>query len=291
MMHELQQAEIQLHDLTIRGLRSNFDFDEAPRPKVLCLHGWLDNANSFYPLIPLLLQYDCVSIDLPGHGKSDHLQHTVPYTIASSAHYALQTADALGWDDFHIIGHSLGGCIAPVCALMEPDRIKSLTLIDALGPIAEPANALPERLKRFHLEMKMRTTTRPRVFDNIDQAIDSRLKATIMTKGAAKLIVERQLEKVKNGLKWSFDSKLRAASPSYFSEEQVQFILKSISCPTLCVAASDGYLVNFKHLDKRRRCVESLTWVELPGNHHLHLDEPRPAAEIVNKFLRKQVLI
>lgn len=38
----------------------------------LCLHGWLDNAASFLPLLKHLSQPYVVAIDWPGHGKSSH---------------------------------------------------------------------------------------------------------------------------------------------------------------------------------------------------------------------------
>ena len=38
----------------------------------LCLHGWLDNADSFLPLSACLNELNLVAIDLPGHGLSQH---------------------------------------------------------------------------------------------------------------------------------------------------------------------------------------------------------------------------
>uniref|UniRef100_A0A8I5UIE1 Serine hydrolase like 2 n=1 Tax=Pongo abelii TaxID=9601 RepID=A0A8I5UIE1_PONAB len=51
-------------------------------PPVLCLHGWLDNANSFDRLIPLLLpDFYYVAMDFGGHGLSSHYSPGVPYNL------------------------------------------------------------------------------------------------------------------------------------------------------------------------------------------------------------------
>ena len=63
----------------------NFDVDDTlsssqqcTTRKILCLHGWLDNAASFNRLVPLLLDSaediptQIVALDFPGHGLSGH---------------------------------------------------------------------------------------------------------------------------------------------------------------------------------------------------------------------------
>src|SRR5258705_5120 len=44
------------------------------------LHGWLDNANSFDRLAPLLPELDLVALDFAGHGFSSHRPAGVHYT-------------------------------------------------------------------------------------------------------------------------------------------------------------------------------------------------------------------
>ncbi|KAG8436443.1 hypothetical protein GDO86_007511, partial [Hymenochirus boettgeri] len=47
---------------------------------VLCLHGWLDNANSFDRLVPLLPKdHHYVALEFSGHGLSSHLPQGVRY--------------------------------------------------------------------------------------------------------------------------------------------------------------------------------------------------------------------
>lgn len=258
--------------------------------KILCVHGWLDNAASFLPLIPLITDAEIVAIDLPGHGHSDHEDSIYP--ITSQAHTLLAAADALGWDNFTLIGHSLGGCIAPFTAVAAKNRIENLILIEAAGPRAERPDELPTRLEKFHTDMREPNKYQSRLFDTIDQAIASRLHANKMNVESAKLIVERQLKEAvhedKKGLQWRFDSKLRITSPSYFTEQQIQAVLNNISCPVLCVIAESGYLTDRTETVERLQCIPDCKSVTLPGHHHLHLDTPEPVAQEINSFLNRE---
>ena len=59
--------------LRMRGLQWG---NCTAKNKVLCVHGYMDNAMSFSTLAPLLLQGPnpphVVAVDLPGHGLSEH---------------------------------------------------------------------------------------------------------------------------------------------------------------------------------------------------------------------------
>src|SRR5688500_18042292 len=91
----------------VAGLRNG----REGAPRVLALHGWLDNAASFVPLAPYLDDVDLVAIDLPGHGRSAHLPPGADYSFAGALHSVLDAADALGWDTFALLGHSMGAGI------------------------------------------------------------------------------------------------------------------------------------------------------------------------------------
>ena len=52
---------------------------------IVSLHGWLDNADSFRPMMPFIADRPWVSLDLPGHGLSQHrpeksVYHLLDYT-------------------------------------------------------------------------------------------------------------------------------------------------------------------------------------------------------------------
>uniref|UniRef100_A0A8C9HFB5 AB hydrolase-1 domain-containing protein n=1 Tax=Piliocolobus tephrosceles TaxID=591936 RepID=A0A8C9HFB5_9PRIM len=81
-------------------------------PPVLCLHGWLDNANSFDRLIPLLPQdFYYVAMDFGGHGLSSHYSPGVPYYQQTFVSEIRRVVADLKWNRFSILGHSFGGIV------------------------------------------------------------------------------------------------------------------------------------------------------------------------------------
>jgi pimeloyl-ACP methyl ester carboxylesterase len=114
-------------------------------PRVLCLHGWLDNAASFSPLAPLLDRLDRVALDLPGHGYSEHRHFSTRYHFVDYLFNVDAALDTLGWEDCHLVGHSLGAAIAAVYGAGAPERVRSLVLLDSMGPISvTPEGAAPQ---------------------------------------------------------------------------------------------------------------------------------------------------
>ena len=69
----------------------------GPR-KILGVHGWLDNANTFDQIVPMFKEdITLVSLDLPGHGKSDHFESSFIYDPRGYVASIKKAADALEW--------------------------------------------------------------------------------------------------------------------------------------------------------------------------------------------------
>lgn len=255
-------------------------------PPVLALHGWLDNAGTFERLAPCLTGLRIVALDLPGHGHSDHRPPGCRYHFTDYVDDVLAAADALGWERFSLLGHSLGGAVAAVVAAVRPQRIERLALIEAIGPLSlEPAAAVRQL---DHALTRAEQASRPaRVYPGIDQAIEARQAAGDLSMEAARHLVDRGSIAADDGIRWRSDPRLRLPSPFRFSEEQVLAFLGAIEAPTLLVAADDGLLPEL-HGNATRRCaaVSNLRVEQLPGRHHLHLEDPAPVAGVVGPFLR-----
>lgn len=94
--------------ITAGGLRlAARGFGPPDAPKVLCMHGWLDNAASFELLAPRLPGLRVVALDLPGHGLSEHREAGNTYAFIDAVATVAAARDALGWEQCILMGLSL----------------------------------------------------------------------------------------------------------------------------------------------------------------------------------------
>jgi pimeloyl-ACP methyl ester carboxylesterase len=269
---------------TLRGLRWGRTGDVS----VLALHGWLDNAASFSQLSPLLADADVVAIDLPGHGYSDHLPPGARYHFIDYIPVVLDVMDQLGWPNCVLIGHSLGAAIASFTAATEPDRVRGLFLIDGLGPLSEKPNSAPGRLQRSVRKFADRpATVATEEYPALDTMIDARYRASRISKAGAAALATRNSMQGEQGFRWRTDPRLRLPNPQYLTEEQVLAFLRKVKAPVVLGMASEGLLQGQPQTKERIRAFLDIDVVKLLGAHHLHLDNPRPVAQAVNRFLVK----
>lgn len=125
------------------GTMEGLHWSRPGAPKVLCLHGWLDNAASFVPLAPYLKDFDLLALDFAGHGFSSHRPETSRYYFPDNLYDLDAALDILGWETCHIIGHSMGGGIASGFAAALPERVNRLVLLDAVGILTLPPDRSP----------------------------------------------------------------------------------------------------------------------------------------------------
>lgn len=99
--------------------------------RFLAVHGWLDNAGTFDPLMERFMKtgwYRCpsflyqslllavtirvividnrcvVCLDLPGHGLSSHHPKGIPYSPPSDIQAMRTVAKDLGWEKYSLLG-------------------------------------------------------------------------------------------------------------------------------------------------------------------------------------------
>jgi len=114
-----------------------------------------------------------VALDLTGHGRSEHRPPGIHYHFVDFIPDVVAAADALGWNRFALLGHSLGGGIASFVAATLPERIDRVAMIEGLGPpTSDPADG-PANLRKTIQQMDALPHKRPPVYANLEAAIQA----------------------------------------------------------------------------------------------------------------------
>jgi pimeloyl-ACP methyl ester carboxylesterase len=106
--------------------------------KVLVLHGWFGSGGAWGALEAHLdgATFEYAFPDYRGYGARK--DEPGAHTLSEASSDALALADALGWERFSIVGHSMGGAVMQQVLLAAPDRIRCLV---GVSPV--PACGMP----------------------------------------------------------------------------------------------------------------------------------------------------
>lgn len=276
-----EEKIIKVEDLTISYKKWQGKSDKI----ILCLHGWLDNAASFDLLAPFLSQYTLIAIDLPGHGKSDHLPPSSYYHFIDGVSQIVALAKALELTNYILLGHSLGACLASIAAGAAPDTMSHLILLDAIGPLtssaADSARHHQSYLKKLPLLMKKSK----RYYANIEDAVHIRAQKGYLSSELTRIIARRALEKSDEGYCWRHDDRLLLPSPLRMTEDQVLPFLSEIIAPSLLIRANKGFQFDEEMALKRVQVVPDIKQITLEGGHHIHMEQPEACANAITQFL------
>lgn len=256
-------------------------------PTIAC-HGWLDNSDSFVRIASALKQLNVTAIDLAGHGKSEHRSKDAGYHFVDWIPDVFDVADHLQLPEFGMIGHSMGAGIASLAAGSSPERVKFLVLIDGLAPMTAKVENLPDRLNRRMIASKRMSQKSPITYTSIDEALDARFSTgKFSNKEVIRAMVCRNLKQVKNGYQWTYDPRLKLPSSIRLSTDQVKAFLKKITCPVLVIRAKNGLPIDLNEAKDMINSLSNVTYHEIEGNHHVHLDKPDVVASLINDFISK----
>ena len=110
----------------------------AGQRPLLLVHGFTGAKEDFAPwLDPLAAAgWHAVAPDLRGHGLSSKPETESAYSFELMAGDLLRLADALGWERFVLLGHSMGGMVVQFMVPAAGSRLDGLILMDtAHGPL------------------------------------------------------------------------------------------------------------------------------------------------------------
>lgn len=288
----IQDVKLTTARYDIAGLQNSpLDSDPA-NPLTLALHGWLDNAASFLPLLRALDgRYHLKAIDLVGHGHSAHRGLDANYHLLDYVQDLHEVVIALRSQGYtgplRLIGHSLGGIIASIYSAAFNDQVDKLVLLESVGPMVEPETTTATQIRdavgsRIDTQQKI-LEQRVRQPGSMDALLAARRKATPIPDDLLLPIMQRNTVENDGQLLWRSDIRLRTRSSVRFTESQATAVLRDIRCPLLVVLAHDGFVKLKQAYQLRQEDLPQHGFLQLPGPHHFHLPEARAlAAELLN---------
>lgn len=288
MFDPLESYEHSELDLSIGKIKLIHSIYRAPT-RVLCLHGWLDNRASFLPMMPYLQDLEYVAIDIIGHGESAHrgvnsLNHYINYVRDIKL-----ILDALGWNQCHLLGHSMGGGIGLLAASALDERIQSLAMIDILQPITRTEKDAPEMLRTALKQFSNWDQHQQKIFPSLEAAVKARLRTSpfVQTEESARLIMQYATEPVAGGYRLRSDARLSFRSPIMLNQKRVNAFIQAVQQPVLVIGATEGLLQNQKNCKQTTALFKNIKTQFIKGGHHVHMDNPVDTSATYLKFLKQ----
>jgi lipase len=255
---------------------------EGPDP-VVCLHGITAQHRAFNAVARYLeTSHDLVGVDLRGRGDSDKPESG--YSLEAHAADVVRVLDHLGLQSAVLTGHSMGGFVALKTALMFPERVRAIVLLDGGWPRVEStpqelteeekqeAAALEEGLARAFKRLDI-TFESPEAYLDF-WFPDQNLKIDDLPQDLADYYLY-DLGDVEGGYRPKA-SRVAAEedSPSVSSTSPTAEEMRDVSCPVALVRASQGFfpgsdpLISDEVRDMMAGPLDIRTEILLEGANH-----------------------
>jgi pimeloyl-ACP methyl ester carboxylesterase len=255
---------------------------EGPDP-VVCLHGITAQHRAFNAVARYLeTSRGLVGVDLRGRGDSDKPESG--YSLEAHAADVVRVLDHLGLQSAVLAGHSMGGFVALKTALMFPERVRAIVLLDGGWPRVEStpeelteeekqeAAALEEGLARAFKRLDM-TFESPEAYLDF-WFPDQNLKMDDLPQDLADYYLY-DLGEVEGGYRPKA-SRVAAEedSPSVSSTSPTAEEMRGVTCPVALVRASQGFfpgsdpLISDEVRDMMAGPLDIRTEILLEGANH-----------------------
>ncbi|HIK28970.1 MAG: alpha/beta hydrolase [Oscillatoriaceae bacterium SKW80] len=274
------RKNLQLPELKL----SYLEWNRGAEP-LLLLHGLGDSGSVWQSLAEFLAeQYHMVAPDMRGHGNSG--KPMAGYTFAEALADLEALMNTLNWESAHILGHSWTAKLALLWAQQQPQRFKSLIVVDPIF-----ISKMPSILK-LSFPILYRTLDCLKMMGPFPsyEAAKAQAKKLSQYRGwneLQQLVFSESIEQKPDG---SWGSKFALQARDGIFEEVMRFdgLSKPIQIPTLFIQPQKGVNRTEWQLKPYKTFLKNLQIRSVPGNHWPFLVEPEVFNLTVAEFLQAQ---
>ena len=246
--------------VSVNGINLHYlDWGNEDKPKVLLLHGLRGHCHSWDDVsAEFCKDYHILALDQRGRGESDW----APGGDYSSQSFVADLegfCEAVGFDKFTLIGHSMGGRNSMAFAGNNADKLENLVIVD-IGPDLDPRGS--GRITQELINV-------PEEFDSFEDVYAYQSK---QNRFCSEPVLRRRLtyatKELPNGkLGWRYDLEIRKQRRNNTGSKQPDLWvnLPGIKCPVLIVRGSE---TDTLALETAEKMVEVL-----PGGRLVHVEK------------------
>ncbi|GAA6622450.1 alpha/beta fold hydrolase [Scytonema sp. NUACC26] len=271
--HTLSTPDIQL---------SYLEWNQAQEP-LLLLHGLADHALVWSSLgDELAANYHIIAPDMRGHGESSKPEQDYSFESAIADLEALM--NKLGWSSAHIVGHSWSGKLAVIWARLNPQRVRSIVLIDPIF-IWKIPSIFKVTFPLLYNSLSFLKGMGP--FASYEEA-EQKARQLYEFQGWSPLQQQVFKEGIEQKPDGSWGSKFTIAARNGIFEEvmRVPGFTIPIHTPTLFIQPEKGVNRKDWQLKPYKTYLKNLQISTIPGTHWPFLSHPEKFNQTVKAFLQ-----
>jgi 3-oxoadipate enol-lactonase len=253
----------------VNGQRIRYDDSGGDGPAVILAHGFLMDREMFAPQVEALSpEFRMITWDERGFGETEF--DGQPFTYWDSAQDCLGLLDHLGIERAVVGGMSQGGFLSLRAALLAPDRVRALVLIDT-----QSGTESPERLPAYRQMQETWLQVGP-----VDE----------LTETIANLIIGDPELNAPWIAKWREmpTENMRQVGDCLFDRDDITDRVHEITCPAIVFHGTADASIEMElaeDLQNRLSDCRGLVRVE-GGTHAANLTHPDQVNEPLREFLR-----
>lgn len=260
--------------IKINNLRLHYrDWGSSNNQKMLLLHGFMGHSHVWDDFsFEFRNHYHIIALDQRGHGESQWSKEAI-YSIDEHFSDFTQFVETLGFENFALIGHSMGGRNALFYSACFPEKVNRLILVDSrLGNSPMSCNSLREQLIHY-----------PTQADSLAQVVESiQTLYPYMPEETSFHIAKHGYNRTEHGKYFlKFDTRMNLyCEKAEYGVENIWPFIDNISCPTLVIRGVGSPFISREDAEKICRLLPNSILREIPRATHL------PAQENLEEFRR-----
>ncbi|MBV1900508.1 MAG: alpha/beta hydrolase [Kordiimonadaceae bacterium] len=241
---------------------------------LLLIHGFGANKDAWVNLSKHLIKsYHIIALDLPGWGKSQYYA-TKDYGVRAQVKRLKEIITALGVEEYHLVGSSMGGWISGVLAHADADRVISLALVNNGGITPPVKNAFFEAIEQGNNLLDVKNA------EDLDRVL------SLVFHNPPKIPMFMKPHLVKKAI-GQLPKRSKIMQDLMADPVALEPLLPDLNMPTFIIWGKNDRLIDVSVVGVMEQLLQNSTVVILENTGHVPMNEhPEVMAEHYRAFLK-----